>query len=109
MGTSIAGIFVGAPHRTGLAGRLGIRSQRHRQRRKGLGAGVGGNAARMGVFALIGGALFAAPVVYYLVGGEEAKKRIDELKGKLPERWRARLGLNDAEAVEVASSSSGPD
>src|SRR3954447_14684504 len=98
MGNALAGIFVGAPQRTGLARRLGVGTQRRRQRRKGLGAGGGGKAPPLGAFALLGSALFAAPVVYYLVGGEEAKKRIDELKGKLPERWKARLGMNDAEA-----------
>jgi hypothetical protein len=58
-----------------------------------LGLSTAGVAVSLIVFVVLGSLTIAGPVVYYLLGGEPAKKRLDELKG-----W---LALHNAAVMTV--------
>ena len=49
----------------------------------GLGLTTGDAVASLVVFVVVGSLTIAGPVVYYLLGGEHAKARLDEVKGWL--------------------------
>jgi mannose/fructose/N-acetylgalactosamine-specific phosphotransferase system component IID len=49
----------------------------------GLGPSTGEAVGSLIVFVVVASLSIAAPVVYYLVGGEKAKARLDEMKGWL--------------------------